>query len=128
MTESARPKPLVLVADDEADIVELVMIVLDRAGYDVVTAVDGDEALVRARELRPDVCVLDGRMPGRHGFEVLRDLRNDPQTRSIPVVILTATVDEEREISRHGIVPDAFVAKPFETSELLTQLARLLGA
>ena len=117
-----------LVADDETDIIRLVLILLSRAGYDVVTATNGDEALVRARELGPDLCVLDGRMPGLHGFEVLRELRNDPKTVAIPVMILTATVDEEREVRRHGIEPDAFMAKPFESNGLLAELNRLLDA
>ena len=117
---------LVLVADDEPDIVELLMILLRRGGYEPIAAEDGDEALRAAREHRPALCVLDGRMPALHGFEVLRRLREEPETASIPVLILTATVDEEREVREHGIEPDSFMAKPFDADELLAEAARLI--
>ncbi len=74
---------LVVVADDERDIVELVAIVLGRAGYEVITAADGERALELIRERRPDLCVLDGRMPGLAGYEILRQLRDDPETAAI---------------------------------------------
>ncbi len=90
-----------LVADDERDIVELVAIVLGRAGYDVITAPDGERALQLVRERLPDLCVLDGRMPGLAGYEILRRLRGDE--RGVKVLILTATIDDEREIRRHGV-------------------------
>jgi CheY-like chemotaxis protein len=124
----AELQPLVLVADDEPDIVDLLVILLRRAGYEPVAAAAGDEALSAAREHRPDLCVLDGRMPNMHGFEVLRRLRSDPETAAIPVMILTATVDEEREVREHGIEPDSFMPKPFEADELLAEVARLIAA
>ena len=108
-----------LVADDERDIVELVAFVLRRAGYDVVEASDGEQALRLARERLPALCILDGRMPELAGFEILRRLRADPRTAAIPVLILTATVDEERAILRHGVEPDGFMKKPFEADALL---------
>lgn len=125
-TDGARD-PAVLVADDEADIVELVRIVLGRAGYEVLTAADGERALEVARERRPALCILDGAMPGLPGFEVLARLRSFPETKSIPVVILTATVDEEREVRRHGVIPELFMKKPFGARRLLREVARLIG-
>jgi len=116
----------VLVADDERDIVELVAFVLGRAGYEVDKVEGGDEALRVIRERRPALCILDGRMPQLAGFEVLRRLRDDPETRGIPVLILTATVDEERSIRRHGVEPDGFMRKPFEADALLAEVGRLL--
>jgi two-component system, OmpR family, phosphate regulon response regulator PhoB len=121
------PGPLVLVADDETDIVELVAIVLERAGYRVVTAVEGRTALDLARERMPVLCILDGTMPQLAGFEVLEALRADDSTAGVPVLILTATVDEEREIRRHGVEPDGFMKKPFDADELLREVARLVG-
>ncbi len=126
MADPARGTATILVADDESDIVELVSIVLRRAGYGVVTAAEGDGALELAREHLPALCILDGTMPGRPGFEVLSELRNEPATREIPVLILTATVDEEREIRRHGVEPDRFLKKPFESDRLLREVARLV--
>jgi DNA-binding response OmpR family regulator len=116
----------VLVADDERDIVELVAFVLGRAGYEVDKVEAGDVALRQVRERRPALCILDGRMPELAGFEILRHLRDDPELRRIPVLILTATVDEERSIRRHGVEPDAFMRKPFEAEALLAEVERLL--
>ena len=120
------PGARVLVADDERDIVELVAFVLGRAGYEVDKVEGGDEALRVIEERRPALCILDGRMPQLAGFEVLRRLRDDPETRGIPVLILTATVDEERSIRRHGVEPDGFMRKPFEADALLAEVERLL--
>jgi two-component system alkaline phosphatase synthesis response regulator PhoP/two-component system response regulator VicR len=117
---------LVLVADDERDIVDLLAILLERAGYDVITAFDGRRALELARTHSPRLAILDGTMPGLAGFEVLEALREDERTDAVAVMILTATVDEEREIRRHGIEPDAFIRKPFESDDLLAEVARLV--
>ncbi|MQA75489.1 MAG: response regulator [Solirubrobacterales bacterium] len=117
----------VLIADDERDIVELVRIVLERAGYEVVTAREGDRALELAREHPPAICILDGAMPGLAGFEVLARLRAEGATAEVPVLMLTATVDEEREIRRHGVEPDGFMRKPFDNASLLSEVARLIG-
>jgi CheY-like chemotaxis protein len=125
MTDGSRGT-LVLVADDEADIVDLVAFVLGRAGYDVVTAPDGAEALRQIHELSPALCILDGMMPGLAGFEILDRLRAEPETERIRVLILTATVDEERAIRRHGVEPDGFMKKPFEAENLLAEVGRLL--
>jgi CheY-like chemotaxis protein len=127
MAKPKGPAKLVLVADDEGDIVELVAIVLRRAGYDVITAHDGATALARAREHSPDLCVLDGMMPRLPGFKVLEQLRADPATQAIPVLILTATVDEQREIREHGLEPDGFFRKPFEADALVSEIARLVA-
>ena len=127
MAEAADQRPLVLVADDESDIVDLVSIVLERAGYEVIKAGNGATALELARERVPLLCILDGTMPGLAGFEVLDAMRSRPATAAVRVLILTATVDEEREIRRHGIEPDAFMKKPFDADRLLAEVARLVG-
>jgi CheY-like chemotaxis protein len=127
MTDREGDRGLVLVADDEADIVELLAILLRREGYEVATAADGAHALALARAFHPRLCILDGTMPAMAGFEVLKALREDEQTAGIAVLILTATVDEEREIRRTGVVPDGFVNKPFDSNALLRQVSRLVG-
>jgi DNA-binding response OmpR family regulator len=126
MSEAAGGRGLVVIADDEPDIVALVAIVLRRAGYEVLTCDDGAETLELIRERVPDLCVLDGMMPGLKGFEVLRALRDDERTAAVRVLILTATIDEQREIRRHGVEPDGFIQKPFEAEALLTEVERLL--
>ncbi len=125
MTDGARGA-LVLVADDERDIVDLVAFVLGRAGYEVLTAADGEQALEQILERHPALCILDGMMPGLAGFEILRKLRGDPETERFRVLILTATVDEERAIRRHGVEPDGFMKKPFEADAMLAEVERLL--
>ena len=118
---------LILAADDDGDIRELVRIVLERGGYTVETAGDGEEALSAARELRPDLLILDGWMPRLPGWEVARRLRADDATARIPVLLLTATVEEEREIRRLGVAPGGFMKKPFDSVGLLAEVARLLS-
>jgi DNA-binding response OmpR family regulator len=126
MAERRKEPPLVLVADDEADIADLVAIVLGRAGFRILRARDGSRALSLAREHMPDACVLDGSMPGLAGFEVLGELRSEPKTERIKVLILTATVDEEREMRRHGLEPDSFMKKPFDSGELVAEVFALV--
>ena len=126
MADGNADRPLVLVADDEGDIVDLLTIVLERAGYAVVAAVEGKRALELAHERLPVLCILDGIMPGLAGFEVLQAMRSDEATAEVPVLILTATVDEEREIRRHGVEPDGFMKKPFDADRLLAEVARLV--
>ncbi|HIE08638.1 MAG TPA: response regulator, partial [Armatimonadetes bacterium] len=75
----------ILVVDDEKHIVRLVQVNLERAGYEVITAYDGDEALKKVKEERPDLIVLDVMMPKMDGFEVMKHLKADPTTRDIPV-------------------------------------------
>jgi DNA-binding response OmpR family regulator len=127
MAESSDGADRVLIADDERDIANLVRIVLERAGYEVIAASEGRQALELARERPPALCILDGTMPGLAGFEILVALRAERSTAEVPVLLLTATVDEEREIRRHGVEPDSFMRKPFESARLLSEVARLIG-
>jgi DNA-binding response OmpR family regulator len=117
---------LVLVADDDEDILELVRIRLERAGYATVGASDGDEALRLAVERRPDLCVLDLVMPKRTGFEVLAELRVREETASIPVILLTATAQERQE-GALARAADAYLTKPFRPRELEERVRALLA-
>ena len=117
--------PLVLCADDDADILSLLAIRLERAGFRVAQAVDGEQALTLARELRPDVLVLDVMMPRLSGTEVLGALREDEATGAIPVVLLSARAqdaDVERGLDAGA---DAYLAKPFQAPELIEVVGRL---
>jgi DNA-binding response OmpR family regulator len=116
---------LVLVADDDEDILELVKIRLERAGYATVGAGDGDEALRLAVERRPDLCVLDLVMPKRTGLEVLTELRVREETASIPVILLTATAQERQE-GALARAADAYLTKPFRPGELEQRVRALL--
>ena len=103
-------EPLVLVADDDEDMLELTCILLEDAGFRVERASNGLDALRLARSRRPDLCVFDVAMPGLRGNEVLEALRADPATAGIPVLIFTATL-EQRALWRLGPRPDDCMRK-----------------
>ena len=126
-TAAGERQPLVLVADDEPDIRDLVAIRLARASYRVATARDGTEAVERAVELRPDLIVLDVNMPGQDGFETSRRLREDPRTSHVPVVFLTARTREQDVVTGYARGGDGYVTKPFEPHELLARVDALVG-
>ena len=116
----------VLVADDDEDILQLVSFRLERAGYTVVTAADGQQALAAARQHQPDLAVLDVMMPGLNGYEVTRQLRADPATAAIPVILLTARV-QEADVSRgFEAGADDYLRKPFSPQELRSRVQAIL--
>ena len=120
--------PLVLCADDDRDILALVGLRLERAGFRVVQASDGQQALDLARELRPDVVVLDVMMPRLTGTEVLSALRADPDTAGLRVVLLSARA-QEADVSRGlDAGADAYLAKPFQAPDLLEVVGRLAAS
>jgi CheY-like chemotaxis protein len=118
--------PLILCADDDPDILALLALRLERAGYRVAKAVDGEQALAMARELKPRVAVLDVMMPRLTGIEVLAALRADPATRDLRVVIVSARA-QDTDIAR-GLAAgaDAYLAKPFQAPELIELVEGLL--
>ncbi len=120
------PEPLILVADDDEDLLELACIQLADAGYRVARASDGVQALRIAREQRPDACVLDVIMPGLHGHEVLFELREDEATAGIPVILVTATL-EQRALWRLGPRPEDCMPKQQLGAELERRVGALLG-
>jgi DNA-binding response OmpR family regulator len=117
---------LILCADDDEDILSLVSLRLERAGFEVVTAEDGETALALARERRPALAVLDVMMPRLNGFDVLAALRADDAVRGIKVILLSARV-QEADIAR-GIDAgaDAYLAKPFKAHDLVAKVEELL--
>jgi DNA-binding response OmpR family regulator len=119
-------RPLILCADDDEDILSLVSLRLERAGFRVVQAVDGDAALEAVRAHRPTLAVLDVMMPKRTGYEVLATLRADPAFAGLKVILLSARVQEsdvERGIDAGA---DAYLAKPFRAGELVAKVQELL--
>ena len=125
-TMSDEPRT-VLVADDDEDILQLVSFRLERAGYTVVTAADGQQALAAARQHQPDLAVLDVMMPGLNGYEVTRQLRADPATAAIPVILLTARV-QEADVSRgFEAGADDYLRKPFSPQELRSRVQAILA-
>jgi len=115
--------PTILVVDDEARLVKLVRAYLERAGYDVVAAYDGHEALVAFRRAVPDLVVLDLNLPGRDGLDVFRALR---QESDVPVIMLTARVDESDRVVGLELGADDYVTKPFSPRELVARVGAVL--
>ena len=116
----------VLVVDDETDILELVAFNLERQQYKVLTAGDGISAVKIAREKIPDLIVLDVMLPGLDGFGVYRELRADPRTSGIPVLMLTAKGEINDRIAGLELGADDYVTKPFSPRELLLRVKALL--
>jgi two-component system alkaline phosphatase synthesis response regulator PhoP/two-component system response regulator VicR len=115
----------ILVVDDERHIVRLVEINLQRAGYDVVTAYDGVEALEKVKSEKPDMLVLDVMMPRMDGFEVLGKLQSDAATSSIPVIMLTAKAQDADIFRGWQSGVSSYLTKPFNPRELLTFVERI---
>lgn len=122
-----RERALVLVADDEQDIRDLVGHRLEQAGYDVIHAADGEEGLRAVREREPDLVVLDVKMPRMNGYEVTRRIRADSATRDIPVLLLSASVHESEVSQGLEAGADSYLLKPFRPAELREQVRPLLA-
>jgi DNA-binding response OmpR family regulator len=120
-------RPVVLVADDDDDIRDLVAFRLDRAGYEVLRAGDGQQALDLAREHHPDLAVLDVMMPKLTGYDVTRELRANQETSRIPVILLTARVQEADVARGFEAGADDYVKKPFSPQELKARVQAVLG-
>jgi two-component system, OmpR family, response regulator MtrA len=118
--------PLVLIADDDADILSLVRAVLERAGNEVISVGDGAQALASVIERKPDLAVLDISMPEVDGLEVLRRLRADSATSELPVVLLSARAQEADVKLGFELGASAYVKKPFSPRELADRVAELL--
>lgn len=120
-------KKKVLVCDDEPNIVESVVYVVDGLGCKCLTAVNGEEALQRARDELPEVLVLDVRMPKMDGYAVCAQLKSDVATVGIYIIMLTAFGQRRDEQAAQAAGADEFMAKPFSPRRLKTRLGELLG-
>jgi len=117
----------ILVVDDHPSIVRLLQRVLQTQGHEVLTAADGEEALLQVRAERPALVLLDVTMPRKNGFEVLREIKSDPTLQQIVVIMLTGR-DQDAEMT-HGLQlgADWYVPKPFSPADVVTLLRRFLG-
>lgn len=118
--------PHVLVVEDEAALADLLKYNLEKEGYRVSVAADGEEALMAANESAPDLVVLDWMLPKAPGIEVCRRLRARQETRNTPIVMLTARTEETDRIRGLDIGADDYIAKPFSMSELLARLRAVM--
>src|SRR5690348_15549090 len=127
MSEFETPTARVLVADDEPHLLRLVKFRLEREGYEVLTATDGEAALKVAREEHPDLCVLDVMMPKRSGFDVLRELRSDAECRDMKVIMLTARAQDRDVDAGFSLGADDYITKPFSPQELRVRIGAHLA-
>lgn len=118
---------MILVADDEDDILELVQARLSKRGYDVLTAKNGQEALAILARRQPDLVLVDYRMPDVDGTEVCRHIKGDPRLRHIPVILLTASPGRFTPAALLDAQFDDRLAKPFDATQLLDTVERHLG-
>ncbi|MFM9012418.1 MAG: response regulator [Gemmatimonadota bacterium] len=126
MTPSPADGERILVVDDEPDIVALVVYHLAKAKYKVSSATSGSDALALAKRERPALIVLDLMLPGMSGFDVLEQLREDPDTASIAVLMLTARKDEPDRIRGLELGADDYLTKPFSPQELVLRVGAIL--
>jgi two-component system alkaline phosphatase synthesis response regulator PhoP len=117
----------ILVAEDSPTIRRMVAARLIADGYEVVEAADGEQALALARSERPDLLVLDKVMPKFDGFEVIRALREDPQTEAVPIVMLTERTGEADVLDGLHLGVEEYMPKPFSPHELSARVQRVLA-
>jgi two-component system alkaline phosphatase synthesis response regulator PhoP len=116
----------ILIADDEDNIRGLVVMTLEDEGFELHQARDGNEALDKARELKPDLIVLDVMMPGKVGYEVCEELKNDPATKDIYVIFLSSRTSPSSESSARSAGGDEWLYKPFDPGELRVRIKKAL--
>ncbi|WP_224823267.1 response regulator transcription factor [Cognatishimia sp. MH4019] len=118
----------VLLIEDEPNIIEAIRFILSRDGWSVDTHSDGANAVERVQSMRPDLIILDVMLPNKSGYDILRDLRDDPMTAKLPVLMLTARGQtKDRELAeRLGV--NEFITKPFSNSDILASVRALAGA
>jgi two-component system, OmpR family, phosphate regulon response regulator PhoB len=116
----------ILIIEDEAAIREMIAYALRRAGFEAVEVADADEALVEVTEANPDLILLDWMLPGQSGMDLTRRLRRDDCTRDIPIIMLTARVEENDKILGLEAGADDYVTKPFSPRELTARIRALL--
>lgn len=126
MSERTRTATVV-VGDDDRDVRDLVSMKLTLAGYDVVEATDGFDALARIRDVLPDACVLDSALPGLSGVDVIAQLHADEKTREIPVLLLGSSGVDLDLAAAQALGAADCLTKPFSPRELLARVDAILG-
>jgi len=120
------PKENILVVDDEEDVLELVRYNLDKNGYKIETATTGEGALSKAKAKLPDLIILDLMLPGIDGLEVCKQLKSNPKTENIPVIMLTAKGEESDVVVGLEMGADDYITKPFSPKVLVARVRRIL--
>ncbi len=117
----------ILIIDDEPELVKAVEVRLKASGYEVEVAYDGKAGIDKAKEVRPDLILLDFVMPMMDGYEVARELMADIKIKQIPIIVLTASQQRDLKTKFRELGINAFILKPFETSDLLDVVNKYLS-
>ncbi len=120
-------KKRILLVDDEEDLRKMLKFRLEALNYDVTEAGDGEDALKKAKSIKPDLIILDLMLPKMDGFEVCRTLKANKDYKSIPIIMFTARAQEKDEELSKQVGSDAHITKPFEPQELVQKIKELLG-
>jgi len=115
----------VLIVEDEENIVESLSFLLEREGFKVTSVLDGAQALSGIKTTRPDLLILDVMLPGVDGFEILRAIRSDPAHKDLPVIMLTAKMQQQDRRTAESIGVSAFVTKPFSNADVVATVKSL---
>ena len=118
----------ILLIEDEQDLLKTIRMILEMAGYQVITAEDGIDGLNKARSLKPDLIILDLMLPRLDGYSLSHILKFDVKYKSMPIVILTARAQEKDEKMAKEAGADVFIVKPFELDLLLETIKNLIGS
>jgi two-component system alkaline phosphatase synthesis response regulator PhoP len=117
----------ILVADDETYIVHILDFSLGMEGYEVITAFDGEEALQKATESKPDLIILDIMMPKMDGYETCKALKSDERTKDIPVILLSAKGQKVSMQTGYDVGADEYISKPFSPRKVVDRINTMLG-
>ena len=123
---SGPSKPLVLVVEDEAALATMLRYNLEKQGFRVEEATDGQEALTRIAETQPDLVLLDWMLPAMSGLEVCRQIRRRPSTKDLPVIMVTARTEDQDAVRGLNTGADDYITKPFSTEALIARMRALL--
>ena len=118
----------IMLVDDEPEILDLVSTRIKSWGYDVVTAIDGENALTLLKKQLPDLIFLDVVMPGKDGYEICNEIKTDARTSRIPVILFTAKPEQKEKLKSNYdfIAADDYILKPYEPEDLLLKIKRFI--
>ena len=117
----------ILVVDDEPNIVRSLTFVLNKGGYDVSFAMDGEQAMTMIRDSKPNILILDVMMPNKSGYEVCNEIKSDPDLRDIHIVMLTAKGQDDDRETALSQGADEYISKPFSPIKILARVKEILG-
>jgi DNA-binding response OmpR family regulator len=116
----------ILIVDDEPSLLRIISYALEAEGYEIVTAENGAEALIKVKANQPDLLILDVKLPEISGIEVCRQLRTDPEMVGLPIIMLSARIQIADKIAGLKVGADEYITKPVDTDELVARVAALL--